>query len=54
MRRRRRYEGAKCSYAAGGEYYRLHFAVVGYYMKYGDTYIPMVGSVRMKERSERR
>lgn len=30
-----------------GEYYRLHFTVVGHYQKYGDLFAPMDGSVRM-------
>jgi hypothetical protein len=37
-----------------GEYYRLHFAVVGHYMKYGDMFAPMDGSVRMKEEKEQK
>lgn len=45
----------KCPYKGwDGEYYRLHFAVVGYYMKMGDTFAPMDGWVRMKERSNKR
>lgn len=30
-----------------GEYYRLHFSVVGHYMKMGDLFAPMDNSVRM-------
>lgn len=41
----------KCPYEGwDGEYYRLHFAVVGYYIKMGDTFVPMDESVRMKEK----
>jgi len=44
-----------CPYKGwNGEYYRLHFAVVGCYMKYGDLFAPMDGSVRMEERSNKR
>lgn len=33
-----------CPYEGwSGEYYRLHFAVVGYYFKVGDAYMPVMG-----------
>ena len=31
-----------------GEYYRLHFGIVGYYWKDGDTFSPIINPPRMK------
>lgn len=41
----------ECPYEGwGGEYYQLHFAVVGYYFKDGDAYTPVMGFIPMKEK----
>lgn len=38
-----------CPYKGwGGEYYRLHFGIVGYYWKDGDTFAPIINPPRMK------